>query len=534
MGFKMNRPIIQGTNLHKASVAKAKAKAKQIVQQSRIKADPGLVTASQLLGQAGVDKAVDFKINNRRLKFFGEGKEKKEKEPFIREELETVETTIPSVSNLIQIPVDSPEPELSLDALANSLEYREFPSVSKRDRFFDAAEKFGFDTNTTEGVLLADENMTYNEEKDEWEVKDQGQIVKIPKLNLKKLKVHDEEIELKKAGEIVPTSVSGAGTDVLDFIGQDFLSDVDENAKNINPEHAEGDTLLELQEKFLKIDSVKNPFDEGTDEHKEFEKNKIKQKYEVVTDLEYDYYYKESEGKWKPNVQVQELASDIEEIKRQDTLQQDAADSYGVGSQDVELGEDGNYYPVEGAKNKKYGDTWDAEKGEWRDDGTEVFYAQTDSYGRPLDEAQVFKNEAKYEKRLASAEKNKKFVPIFEFHGLDIGKKEDREKYNKNLKQYNAEYEAHLEELEEERLYEELWEATEGQEDGEDTKPINGEDNVIETIKYGPDLPVDIKKPPLRKLDNLFEKAVVGGPLQKNLIKNGYVERKIRENRERP
>jgi|TARA_R100000084_G_scaffold85164_1_gene40224 hypothetical protein len=526
MGFKMNRPIIQGTNLHKASVAKAKAKAKQIVQQSRIKADPGLVTASQLLGQAGVDKAVDFKIKNRRLKFFGEGK-KKDKEPFVREELQPVETTIPSVSNLMQIPVDSPEPELK--QVDNNLE-----NVVKRDRFFDAAEKFGFDTNTTEGVLLADENMTYNEEKDEWEVKDQGQIVKIPKLNLKKLKVHDEEIELEKAGEIVPTSVSGSGTDVLDFIGQDFLHDVDEDAKNINPEHAKGDTLLELQEKFLKIDSVKNPFDEGTDEHKEFEKNKIKQKYEVVTALEDKYFYKESEDKWKPNVTVDDIFSDVSEIKRQDKLRQDSADSYGVRTQDVELGEDGNYYPIEGAKNKKYGDTWDAEKGEWRDDGTEVFYAQTDSYGRPLDEAQVYTDEAKYEKRLANAEKNKKFVPIFEYHNLDIGKKEDREKYNKNRKQLNAEYEAHLEELEEERLYEELWEATEGQEDGEDTKPINGEDNVIETIKYGPDLPVDIKKPPLRKLDNLFEKAVVGGPLQKNLIKNGYVERKIRENRERP
>ena len=528
MGFKMNRPIIQGTNLHKASVAKAKAKAKQIVQQSRIKADPGLVTASQLLGQAGVDKAVDFKINNRRLKFFGEGKEKKD--PFVPPQLENVETTIPSISNLEQIPVDIKEPELK--TVDNTLEYKQFPSVSKRDRFFDAAEKFGFDTNTTEGVLLADENMTYNEEKDEWEVKDQGQIAKIPKLNLKKLKVHDEEIQLEKAGEIVPTSVSGAGTDVLDFIGQDFLSDVDENAKNINPEHAEGDTLLELQEKFLKIDSVKNPFDEGTDEHKEFEKNKIKQKYEVVTNLEYDYYYNEDEDKWKPNVQVDELVSDRKEIERQAKLQQDAADSYGVGSQDVELGEDGNYYPVEGAKNKKYGDTWDAEKGEWRDDGIEVFYAQTDSYGRPLDEAQVYTDEAKYEKRLANAEKNKKYVPIFEFHGLDIGKKEDREKYNKNLKQYNAEYEAHLEELEEERLYEELWEATEGQE--EDIKPIGSKDNTIETIEYGPNLPVDIKRPPLRKLDNLFEKAVVGGPLQKNLIKNGYVERKIRENRERP
>ena len=525
MGFKMNRPIIQGTNLHKASVAKAKAK--QIVQQSRIKADPGLVTGSQLLGQAGVDKAVDFSIKNRRLKFFGEGKEKKEKEPFVREELETIDTTIPSISNIEELPVDTKEPELK--QVDTNLE-----NVAKRDRFFDAAEKFGFDTNTTEGVLLADESMTYNEEKDEWEVKDQGQIARLPRLNIKKLEVHDKEIELKKAGEIVPTSVSGAGTDVLDFIGQDFLSDVDEDVKTLNPEHAEGDTLLDLQKKFLKIDSVKNPFDEGTNEHKEFEKNKIKQKYEVVTDLEYNYYYKESEGKWKPNVQVNELVSDQEEIKRQAKLQQDAADSYGVGSQDIELGEDGNYYPVEGAKNKKYGDTWDAQKGEWRDDGTEVFYAQTDSYGRPLDEAQVYTDEAKYEKRLANAEKNKKFVPIFEFHGLDIGKKEDREKYNKNKKQLKAEYEEHLELLEEERLYEELWEATEGQEDGEDTKPINGEDNVIETIEYGPNLPVDIKRPPLRKLDNLFEKAMVGGPLQKNLIKNGYVERKIRENRERP
>ena len=58
MAFNMKRPIIKGTPLHKASIAKAKSDS--IVAQTRTAGDPSLVSAGQALGRSYVPKAIDF------------------------------------------------------------------------------------------------------------------------------------------------------------------------------------------------------------------------------------------------------------------------------------------------------------------------------------------------------------------------------------------------------------------------------------------------------------------------------------------
>ena len=60
MAFKMNRPIIKGTSLHKASVAKATSQS--IVSQRRTRSDASLVSAAEALGQSYTPQAIDFSI----------------------------------------------------------------------------------------------------------------------------------------------------------------------------------------------------------------------------------------------------------------------------------------------------------------------------------------------------------------------------------------------------------------------------------------------------------------------------------------
>ena len=61
MAFNMNRPIIKGTPLHKASIAKAKTES--IVAQTRTQADGGLVGAGDAMGKSYIPAAIDFSID---------------------------------------------------------------------------------------------------------------------------------------------------------------------------------------------------------------------------------------------------------------------------------------------------------------------------------------------------------------------------------------------------------------------------------------------------------------------------------------
>ena len=66
MAFKMNRPLLEGTKLHKASVLKAKKE--PVVAQTRTKADPSLVAAGTELGKSYVPKEIDFTIDSPKIR----------------------------------------------------------------------------------------------------------------------------------------------------------------------------------------------------------------------------------------------------------------------------------------------------------------------------------------------------------------------------------------------------------------------------------------------------------------------------------
>ena len=62
MAFKMKgRSMIQGTSIHKASVAKAKIDS--IVSQSRTTADPALTAAGAEWGKSLIGKEIDYTID---------------------------------------------------------------------------------------------------------------------------------------------------------------------------------------------------------------------------------------------------------------------------------------------------------------------------------------------------------------------------------------------------------------------------------------------------------------------------------------
>jgi len=62
----MKRPVIKGTPLHKASIAKAKTES--IVSQRRTQADSSLVAAGNALGESYIPAAIDFSIDQKAIK----------------------------------------------------------------------------------------------------------------------------------------------------------------------------------------------------------------------------------------------------------------------------------------------------------------------------------------------------------------------------------------------------------------------------------------------------------------------------------
>ena len=74
MAFKMTRPTIEGSPIHKASIAKAKAR--PVVSQSRTSADPSLVMMGDELGKSLIPGAIDYRITTPKIDW---GKEKKKK-----------------------------------------------------------------------------------------------------------------------------------------------------------------------------------------------------------------------------------------------------------------------------------------------------------------------------------------------------------------------------------------------------------------------------------------------------------------------
>ena len=77
MAFKMIRPMIKGSPIHKASIAKAKSDS--VVANTRTSADPSLIEAADALGRSSTPGAIDYTLTSKDLKF-RKGKKKKPEE----------------------------------------------------------------------------------------------------------------------------------------------------------------------------------------------------------------------------------------------------------------------------------------------------------------------------------------------------------------------------------------------------------------------------------------------------------------------
>ena len=181
MAFNMKRPIIKGTKLHKASIAKAKT----VVSQSRTKADASLVGAADALGKSYIPHAIDYSIDVDPSLFTppkaGEKKGKKEKiKELPPKELKTLPTK---------------EKELELRKSTGTVETKQ-----SKDKFFEAAKKAGIDINNLEDYEKAERILVYDEEKGDWRERDENIIVEKPKIGDKKesVDVYQQKIDAGK------------------------------------------------------------------------------------------------------------------------------------------------------------------------------------------------------------------------------------------------------------------------------------------------------------------------------------------------
>ena len=88
MAFNMKRPIIKGTPLHKASIAKAK---ESIVSQKRTQADASLVGAGNALGESYIPAAIDYSIDQKAIKIPESGEKKVKKGKKGKKEIDMAE-----------------------------------------------------------------------------------------------------------------------------------------------------------------------------------------------------------------------------------------------------------------------------------------------------------------------------------------------------------------------------------------------------------------------------------------------------------
>ena len=201
MAFNMKRPIIKGTPLHKASIAKAK---ESIVSQRRTQADGGLVQAAGYLGESYVPHGVDFSIDSPDMSItkqdlkevLGKKKEKKEKDVLVGDtESADSKYVAPYVEkaedeDVLEDAGQDDELDMSNFVISEAEENRGYKNWKVREekenirlaeenkarldaasseRYNEYATSKGFDMSTEEGRKQAGEEIEYNEARKRWE-----------------------------------------------------------------------------------------------------------------------------------------------------------------------------------------------------------------------------------------------------------------------------------------------------------------------------------------------------------------------------
>ena len=167
MAFRMNRPVINGSKLHKSSVAKAKADS--IVSQARTQADGNLLEAGRELGESIIGGSIDYKLPKMDIDFSDrEEKEDNGEEKQTRKKEKPVSRI--KTKEIKSLPTSKKKEELKRST--NTVE-----SKASRDRFVEAAEKANLPLKTVEDWERAERLLVYDDKLDDWREKGENIIV---------------------------------------------------------------------------------------------------------------------------------------------------------------------------------------------------------------------------------------------------------------------------------------------------------------------------------------------------------------------
>ena len=565
MAFNMNRPIIKGTPLHKASVAKAKAKS--IVSQARTQGDAGLIAAADALGKSYKPQKIDFKLDKIDIDV-PEIKKLTEEEQAAKAARKAARKAKRDAKEL------TPEEQAAKDAkkLARKAKRKEIgkklvdgvitvvggvamiPIAIGKGLF-----KLGDDIVDELGNVVKDSKAKGAEGKKNRA--EQKAAAEAEKLRIKAEKAATlAAIEAdKKKNPVTPIDVQK-------------IKPLPTNKNKIELQKATGtvNTTKSTDRQFDKLDKHIKEKGLDIDVNTEEGQKEYRKLYEDMT-------YNEEAGEWKvPHVSSDPIIDENDKHK--------AATNYGTSPSEMVLSNNGEIVPREGAKSE-YGEVW--QNGEWVDTpeseqyfgpggekiSKEMADKLSDQQQRKSDKIQLKKEKEKAldAKNLKIRERNKNKADAKKYYGKDVKLTQPRlDAYNESIERQKAELNSTPTEIleqddpevgdadynvmehgsmEDKRKYQEqinLNSNTPKQQPSTTTKPVVEETTTTPDRKPKPsDFEGGFKekqaqykianeewyqaqqakkgKSPMELRDNrIYRNARADGPVRRNMIKGGY------------
>jgi len=263
MAFRMNRPTIKGTPLHKASIAKAKAKAKSqsIVSQRKTQADTGLLGASESLALSNVSKAQDYKLKSYDLNNISKKKKKtKKNKDNNTDELEIEKNRVNNLETE-DIEYNDEDIQADLDRITEEENKNSTTTTSKNKPFENWKEK-----EEKENIRLAEETLASENAASAKRMKKAAKVVRPKKEWGKKIGnfFRNSAGQLRDAaGNLIEGTLNAAG-EILNTAGNivgDVLEGVDTGVENVSSDINKG---IEGIEKVIQAETsrIKAAYDE--------------------------------------------------------------------------------------------------------------------------------------------------------------------------------------------------------------------------------------------------------------------------------
>jgi len=398
----MKRPIIKGTPLHKASIAKARSES--IVSQSRTQADSSLVGAGQALGKSYIPAAIDFTKDRPNT-------EQEEAEP------KTTNTT-----NTTNTPRTSRTTKTTKTTkTAKTTEGDELEKIKVEDP-----------TGVLEATL---EGTTKQAVEGTGSKTEAGKGYVQPKKKKSKIRVMTpEELNSKKSEEKEVTKIEPRS-----------IKKLPNNKKKLELQKATG--TVQTKKSVDKFDAAAE-----------------KAGIPITTVEEYKraerlLLYDEATGNWREKTatakptgvivgEAGDFTGDSGSSDDQYKAMQKAGLDYGIGGLDMRSDGKGGYVPKEGAVSES-GDSWDAKLGGWRDDAEEQNYGpkgqkiSKKTAGKVSDQQQRKSDKIKEEKEKKSVreadnvkirERNKNKADARKFYNTEKLTKKQLKDYNETMR----------------------------------------------------------------------------------------------------